>query len=193
VVTANKALLARRGRDLEAAARETGTALRFEAAVAGGVPLLGPLVRHLAANEAHAIRGIVNGTTNYILSRMGAEAREYADVLREAQARGYAEADPRSDVDGHDAASKLAILVRLAFGGWPDVDGLAREVPSQGPAAGPGISGVTRAQLGTAARLGLCLKLVARPRRSRSPPPRRWVPRGMSRTSSTSSPSRWAG
>ncbi len=98
-----------------------GVALRFEAAVLAGVPILGPLVGELAANRVDAVRGIFNGTTNYILSTMAADARDYADVLAEAQARGYAEADPSSDVEGYDAAYKLVLLSRLAWGGWPDV------------------------------------------------------------------------
>jgi len=113
---------------------EAGLALRFEGAVAGGVPVLGPLVRDLGANQVSALRGIVNGTTNHILSTMAADGREYADVLREAQARGYAEADPSSDVEGFDAAYKLVLLARLAFDGWLDVASLCRSVPVFGAA-----------------------------------------------------------
>ena len=98
----------------------SGHRLRFEAAVAGGIPVLGPLALDLAANQIHAIRGIVNGTTNFILTAMARDARSYADVLAEAQARGYAEADPSADVEGHDAAHKLTFLARLAFGVWLD-------------------------------------------------------------------------
>ena len=94
VVTANKHVLAHHGPDLEAAARGSGTALRFEAAVGGGIPILGPLASDLAGNRIDRIRGIVNGTTNYILSAMGRDGCSYADVLAEAQAAGYAEADP---------------------------------------------------------------------------------------------------
>jgi homoserine dehydrogenase len=166
VVTANKELLAKQGSALEAAAREKGVGLRFEAAVAGGVPLLGPLVWDLGANRVTAVRGIVNGTTNHILSTMAADGREYDDVLREAQARGFAEADPSSDVEGLDAAYKLALLARLAFDGWLDVKALRRSIPVLGGTATPGITGVTRSHLGVAARLGLAIKLIARAERS---------------------------
>jgi homoserine dehydrogenase len=162
VVSANKELLARQGPELETAAREAGVALRFEAAVAAGVPVLGPLVWDLGANRVTALRGIVNGTTNHILSTMSADAREYGDVLREAQARGYAEADPASDVEGLDAAYKLTLLARLAFGRWLDVDALRRSVPCVGTEPRLGITGVTRAHLSAAARLGMVIKLIAR-------------------------------
>lgn len=162
VVSANKELLARQGRELEAAARDADVALRFEAAVAAGVPVLGPLVWDLGANRVTSLRGIINGTTNHILSTMTADAREYDEVLLEAQARGYAEADPSSDVEGLDAAYKLTLLMRLAFGGWPDVDELRRSVPAFAGETAEGITGVTRAHLSAAARLGLAIKLVAR-------------------------------
>ena len=165
VVTANKELLARQGPELEAAAREAGVALRFEAAVAAGVPVLGPLVWDLGANRVTALRGIVNGTTNHILSTMAADARDYADVLQEAQARGYAESDPASDVEGLDAAYKLTLLARLAFGTWIDVDALRRSVPTVGRDARLGITGVRRADLSAAARLGMTIKLIARAER----------------------------
>ena len=135
VVSANKELLAKQGRDLEAAARAAGAGLRFEAAVAGGVPVLGPLVWDLGANRMTALRGIVNGTTNHILSTMASDDRDYLDVLREAQARGYAEADPSSDVEGLDAAYKLTLLARLAFDGWLDVASLRRSIPVFGARA----------------------------------------------------------
>ena len=166
VVSANKELLARQGPDLEAAARAAGVGLRFEAAVAGGVPVLGPLVWDLGANRLTALRGIVNGTTNHILSTMAADDRDYADVLREAQARGYAEADPASDVQGWDAAYKLVLLTRLAFDGWLDVDALRRGLPVSEGAEYPGITGVARAHMGVAARLGLAIRLVARAQRT---------------------------
>jgi homoserine dehydrogenase len=165
VVTANKALVARRGQELEDAAREAGQHLRFEAAVLAGVPVLGPLVEGLAASDVRSIRGILNGTTNYILSTMASDAREYADVLAEAQARGYAEADPASDVEGWDAAHKLVLLVRLAWGGWVDVEQVRRDPPAVGGESAPGITGVKRSHMSVAARLGLVLKLVSRAER----------------------------
>ncbi len=165
VVTANKDLVARRGRELEEAAREAGVSLRFEAAVLAGVPVLGPLVRELGASGIDRVRGIFNGTTNYILSTMAADARDYADVLREAQARGYAEADPSSDVEGLDAAYKLVLLSRLAWGGWSDIDAVRRTPPAIGADRAPGICGVDRSHLSSAARLGMSIKLVARAER----------------------------
>jgi homoserine dehydrogenase len=163
VVSANKELLARQGRELEEAARAAGTGLRFEAAVAAGVPVLGPLVWDLGANRVTALRGIVNGTTNHVLSTMAGEGRDYEDVLREAQARGYAEADPSSDVEAWDAAYKLTLLARLAFDGWIDVSALRRGIPIVGDGEErPGITGVTRAHMSAAARLGLAIRLVAR-------------------------------
>jgi homoserine dehydrogenase len=165
VVTANKDLVARRGRELEEAVRESGSTLRFEAAVISGVPVLGPLVRELGSNRVASIRGIFNGTTNHILSTMASDARDYDDVLREAQARGYAEADPSSDVEAWDATYKLAILIRLSWGGWPDVDAIRRTAPAVGEEDAPGITGVKRSHMSAAARLGLSIKLVARAER----------------------------
>ncbi len=165
VITGNKALLATTGPMLESLARGSGVCLRFEAAVAGGMPILGPLVVDLAANQIDAIRGIVNGTTNHILTAMAREGRSYADVLGEAQARGYAEVDPRSDVEADDAAYKLTLLTRLAFGAWVDPATLRRSAPATRGDGAPGITGVTNAELGGAARLGLAIKLVARAER----------------------------
>ncbi len=162
VVTANKALLADKGAQLERVARDAGVALRFEAAVAGGIPVLGPLVSDLASNRIEAVRGIVNGTTNHILSAMASDGRDYADVLSEAQDRGYAEADPSGDVEGHDAANKLAVLVRLAFDQWPDVRALRTRTPSARGDAAPGITCVQSHELARAAEMGLTIKLVAR-------------------------------
>jgi homoserine dehydrogenase len=151
VVTANKALLAERGPGLEAGARAAGAGLRFEAAVAGGIPILAPLARDLAANRLSRVRGIVNGTTNFILSAMAAEGRDYAEVLADAQTRGYAEADPTADVEGHDAVHKLVLLNRLAFGRWV--------APADVPRTG--ISGVSAANVAAARDKGLAIKLVA--------------------------------
>lgn len=165
VVTANKALLAAYGAALERSTRDSGGALRFEAAVAGGIPILTPLVHDLAANRIDAVRGVINGTTNHILTAMARDARTYEDVLDEAQARGYAEVDPAGDVSGRDSANKLAILVRLTFGGWPDVASIRRTVPTIHGTAPEGIEGVTPMELRRAAGLGLTLKLVARAER----------------------------
>ena len=115
VVTANKALLATHGTELFEAARRRGVLLGFEAAVAGGVPIIGALRDGLAANRIQSLYGIVNGTSNFILSKMTDEGSEFADALREAQAAGYAEADPTLDVEGIDSAHKLQILAALAF------------------------------------------------------------------------------
>ncbi len=166
VVTGNKALIAAFGPRLEADARAAGVALRFEAAVAGGVPVLGPLVHGLAANRIEAVRGIVNGTTNHILTAMARDGRSYDDVLDEAITRGYAESDPSGDVEGMDAANKLAILVRLAFGAWPDVAALRRSTPAVKGDASPGITAIQTRELSRAADLGLTIKLVARVERA---------------------------
>ncbi|MGH2406923.1 MAG: homoserine dehydrogenase, partial [Candidatus Limnocylindrales bacterium] len=162
VVTANKALLARRGAELEAAARRSGATLRFEASVGGGVPVLTPLAADLAANRWTAVGGIVNGTTNFILSAMSEAGWGYETALAEAQAAGYAEADPSRDVDGRDAADKLAILVRLAFGAWPDVAAIRRAPPAARGDGQPGIIGVTAEAMAGAAGFELAIKLVAR-------------------------------
>ena len=161
VVTANKHVLAHHGVELEAIARRTGAALRFEASVGGGIPVLGPIAQDLAANRIDAVRGIVNGTTNYILSAMTGEARDYAKVLAAAQAAGYAEADPAGDVEGHDAVNKLVILARLAFGTWLDPATIAIAA-HDGPGHGrPGITGVTLADVAAARAAGHVVKLVA--------------------------------
>ncbi len=110
VVTANKALLATHGVEIFDAARKHGRAIAFEASVAGGVPIIAALTQSLAANHILSLQGILNGTCNYILTEMTEQGKSYAEALAEAQARGYAEADPTLDVDGTDAAHKLAIL-----------------------------------------------------------------------------------
>ena len=131
---------------LEAVARRTGAALRFEAAVGGGIPVLGPLATTSPANRIDRVRGIVNGTTNYILTAMTDRdgAARLRDALAEAQRLGYAEADPSGDVEGLDAVNKLVILARLAFGRWldPRRHRHAAADGRDGP-AGPGITGVT--------------------------------------------------
>ncbi|HEX5148779.1 MAG TPA: homoserine dehydrogenase, partial [Candidatus Limnocylindrales bacterium] len=166
VVTANKHVVAHHGPALEAAARRAGVAFRFEAAVAGGIPVLGVLASELAANEVTRVRGIVNGTTNYILSAMARDGRPYADVLADAQQRGYAEADPAGDVEGDDAVNKLVILTRLAFGRWLDPGSVLRHPPTVRGWGRPGIVGVADAELDAAARFGLTLKLLAEARQA---------------------------
>jgi homoserine dehydrogenase len=161
VVTANKHVIAHHGPELEAAARSTGAALRFEAAVAGGIPVLGTLAGDLAANEIGRVRGIVNGTTNYILTAMAQEGRPYDEVLGDAQELGYAEADPSGDVEGDDAVNKLVILARLAFGRWLEPASIGRRPPTARGQGKPGITGVTDQELEGAAALGLTIKLLA--------------------------------
>ena len=144
VVTANKHIVAHHGPELERLAREADVPFRFEAAVGGGIPLLGPIAQDLAANRITRVRGIVNGTTNYMLTAMTREGRDYAEVLAEAQAKGYAEADPTADVEGLDALNKLVILARLAFGAWIDPSAVSNRPGTTTGAAGlPGITGVT--------------------------------------------------
>lgn len=124
VVTANKALLAEHGPELFDAARELGRSIAFEASVAGGVPIIANLSQCLSANQVTSLHGILNGTSNFILDRMHADGSPYEDVVAEAQRLGYAEADPAMDVDGTDAAQKLAILAHLSFGArinWRDI------------------------------------------------------------------------
>jgi len=161
VVTANKHVMAHHGSELEAAARQTGAPLRFEAAVAGGIPVLGTIALDLAANEIGRVRGIVNGTTNYILTAMAQDGRPYDEVLQDAQELGYAEADPRGDVEGDDAVNKLVILARLAFGQWLDPASVGRRPPSARGDGQPGITGVRDQEMEGAAALGLTIKLLA--------------------------------
>jgi homoserine dehydrogenase len=124
VVTANKALLAEHGPELFDRARELGRSIAFEASVAGGIPIIANISTCLSANQIESLHGILNGTSNFILTKMHDEGADYATVLAEAQRLGYAEADPTMDVDGSDAAQKLAILAHLAFGArvdWKDI------------------------------------------------------------------------
>ena len=115
VVTANKAAIAENFELLTEAAAANGALLRYEASVGGGIPLIGAITEHLCANEFTELQGILNGTTNYILTKMTEEGRSYDDVLKEAQELGFAEADPTADVEGHDVANKLSILMSLVF------------------------------------------------------------------------------
>jgi homoserine dehydrogenase len=150
VVTANKQLLSQHGDELLAAAREHGVQLRFEAAVAGVVPVVRVLQETLAAAHVDRLHGIVNGTTNFILSRMAETGASYEDALAEAQRLGYAEADPSDDVNGKDAAAKMAILARLAFNTPVHLD----QVPYEG------IEHLTADDMEYARELGLGLKLI---------------------------------
>lgn len=150
VVTANKALIAHHGARLAAQAQTRGVQLMFEAAVAGGIPVIQLMRYGLAANRFHRLVGILNGTCNYILTTMERTGRQFDDVLAEAQALGYAEADPGFDIDGVDAAHKLAILSALAFGCTPDLDGMYVE----------GIRGVAAHDIAAAADLGYAIRLI---------------------------------
>jgi len=151
VVTANKALLAEHGAELFAAADASGADLYFEAAVAGAIPLLRPLRESLAGDRITRLTGIVNGTTNFILSEMDASGAGYAEALEEASRLGYAEADPTADVDGFDAAAKAAILASLAFHTRVTAAQVYRE----------GISDVTAADIVAARQIGRTVKLLA--------------------------------
>jgi len=163
VVTANKHVIAHHGPELEALARRTGASLRFEASVGGGIPILGPLVSDLAANEITRVRGIVNGTTNFILSAMtdGRDPLDYGTALAEAQRLGYAEADPAGDVEGIDAANKLVILARLAFDRWLDPAAIPRRPDAVDGPAGPGITTVSLADQADAQRADRIIRLLA--------------------------------
>ncbi len=151
VITANKELLANVGAELFAAADHAGVDLLFEAAVAGGIPVIRPLRESLAGERIDRVMGIVNGTTNYILTRMTEAGASYADALSEAQSLGYAERDPTADVEGYDAAAKAAIIASIAFG----VRVVAGDVTNEG------IAHITRADIDYAAKMGYVIKLLA--------------------------------
>ena len=150
VVTANKALMAEHGTRLAAQAEAAGVALAFEAAVAGGIPVIKTLRESLAGNRLSRVYGILNGTCNYILTTMRESGREFSEVLGEAQKLGYAEADPSFDIDGVDAAHKLAILASVAFGRPVDLAGVYKE----------GIRHVSRLDIDFAEELGFRIKLL---------------------------------
>lgn len=156
VITANKEVIARHGPALLALAQEHGVALRYEASVGGGIPLIGPFRESLLANEIGSVRAIINGTTNYILTRMAREGVDLPEALQAAQALGYAEADPTNDVEGIDAAYKLAILASLAFHTRVAPEAVYRE----------GITGLTGRDFRYAAELGYAIKLLAIARRT---------------------------
>lgn len=151
IVTANKAVIARYGEEIYTAANEAGVYVLLEGAVGGGIPVIKPLKQSLGANRINSIIGIVNGTTNYILTQMTQEGADFDEVLAEAQKLGYAEADPTADVDGLDAADKIAILASLGFGGRVKREDVYCE----------GISSVSAVDINYADRLGFNIKLLA--------------------------------
>ncbi len=151
VVTANKALLAEHGEQIHAASRAFGADLYYEASVAGAIPLLRPLRESLAGDTVHRVLGIVNGTTNFILDRMDSSGADFSESLEEAQALGYAEADPTADVEGFDAAAKAAILAGIAFHTRVTAADVHRE----------GITEVTAADIASAKMLGRIVKMLA--------------------------------
>tara|TARA_Y100001968_G_scaffold333661_1_gene398135 strand:+ start:69008 stop:70327 length:1320 start_codon:yes stop_codon:yes gene_type:complete len=151
IVTANKALIARHGQEITEAATAAGVYVLIEAAVGGGIPIIEPLKQSLGANRLRKVSGIINGTTNYILSRMAKEGSDYLSVLKDAQNLGYAESDPAADVEGLDAADKIAILSGLAFGGTINRE----KIPTKG------INNLKSRDIDYASRLGYEIKLLA--------------------------------
>lgn len=151
VVTANKAAIARFGAEIFTTANQVGVYVMLEAAVGGGIPVIQPLKQSLSVNRIHTVTGIVNGTTNYILTRMQTEGSNFNDVLADAQRLGYAEADPTADVDGLDAADKIAILASLSFGGRINLQDVYTE----------GIRQVSKTDIAYAEKLGFVIKLLA--------------------------------
>ncbi len=151
VVTANKALLAEHGNELYQVARENGRCIAFEASCAGGIPIVSAIRTGLSANDINSIYGIVNGTCNYILSNMTAHNQNFSEALAEAQAKGYAEADPTLDISGGDSAHKLAILSSIAFGYEITLDDIFIE----------GIEGISIDDIRYGGEMGYCLKLLA--------------------------------
>jgi len=156
VVTANKALIAKHGNEIFSAAQERGVMVAFEAAVAGGIPIIKAIREGLAANQIEWLTGIINGTGNFILTEMRDKGRDFADVLAEAQARGYAEVDPTFDIEGIDAAHKLTILASIAFGIPLQLDKVYTE----------GISNITREDVEYAEEFGYRIKHLGYTRRS---------------------------
>jgi homoserine dehydrogenase len=155
VVTSNKELVAEKGAELLALAAENGVNFLFEASVGGGIPIIRPLSQCLAANEIDEIAGILNGTTNFILTKMFKENMAFSEALELAKRLGYAEADPSADVDGHDACRKICILASLAFGSQIH----PQDVPTEG------IGGITPEDVAYAADAGRVIKLIAQTRR----------------------------
>lgn len=156
VVTANKALMATYGEEVMGLADKMEKELFFEASVGGGIPIIDPLKHSLIANRIDSVMGIVNGTTNYMLTRMAEDDMSYDDALREAQEKGFAEADPTADVDGYDAAAKIAILASIAFNSRVTIE----DVPAEG------IRNITPVDLAAARDMGYCVKLLAHAHRT---------------------------
>ncbi len=152
VCTSNKELVATKGEELLAIAEEMNVNYLFEASVGGGIPVIRPMIQCLAANEFNEIRGILNGTTNYILTEMIKKGVSFEDALKQAQANGYAEKDPTADIEGHDACRKICILSDLAFGDKFDPDAVSCE----------GITKITLTDVEAAAQLGYVIKLIGR-------------------------------
>lgn len=155
IVTANKELLARHGAELFDLARDNGVTILYEAAVAGGIPIIMPIKTSLAANDFDSVAGILNGTTNYILTKMEEENLSYEDCLKKAQELGYAETDPTGDVEGYDAMYKIAILANIVFGKRIDINKIYRE----------GITKITAQDIEIADELGYKIKLIAQAKR----------------------------
>ena len=151
VVTANKAVIARFGAEIFTAANEAGVYVMLEAAVAGGIPVIQPMKQSLGGNQIRSVTGILNGTTNYILTQMQESGGDFQDILADAQRLGYAEADPTADVDGLDAGDKIAILASLAFGGRIKLEQVHRE----------GIRNISGTDISYAEKLGFVIKLLA--------------------------------
>lgn len=156
VTTSNKALVAKHGAELIAIAKEQGINFLFEASVGGGIPIIRPLNSSLTADEIQEITGILNGTTNYMLSKMTFEGLEFDDVLKDAQSRGYAEADPTADIEGYDACRKIAILTSLVCGQQVDFEEIYTE----------GITKITAVDIRYAKAMGRTIKLLATSRKT---------------------------
>lgn len=151
VVTANKELIAKKGSEIFDLANKHNVSFLYEASVAGGIPIIMAMKQSLAANKIKSVAGILNGTTNYILTKMESEKAEFKDVLYEAQKLGYAEADPTSDIDGHDAAYKISILASIAFNYCSNINKIYRE----------GIRNISTTDINYASELGYRIKLIA--------------------------------
>lgn len=155
VVTSNKALVAKHGAELLSVARQNNINFLFEASVGGGIPIIRPLNSSMTADEIEEITGILNGTTNYMLSKMFYEGADYEEVLKEAQAKGYAERNPEADVEGYDACRKIAILSSLIAGQQVDFEDIYTE----------GITEITKEDMIYAKKMGMTIKLLACSRR----------------------------